>query len=353
MTPPVPVGGAPPGQPATELKKDTSAAATAKELTQPPVPPTPPSGGLTLPPPPSPAGGTNAASDSMKVAQPPAAPTPEKGPPTPGSPASTNLTVVPTAVERASAQDQGGKNNVPTAPTPPMPPVGASPSAVSLPVQAPPPARAPVSAEPAVKVYDEQIYTCKPEDTSLEALSERIYKSKLYAQALLRFNREHPRGAEELRANPPQVRPGTQVHVPPLDVLESSYPDLFPGLKPLQPPPAARSVQVGQSSPVGLTDRVPVPVVAATQPVATTVPSVRVPVPGGQPNVLPANGAATGGKVYRVPAGGEHLYMIAQRTLGNGSRWTEIYRLNPQLNPEQPIPAGTPVVLPADARVSP
>jgi hypothetical protein len=254
---------------------------------------------------------------------------------------------------QAGTQDRSGKNDAPTAPNPPMLPVGASPSAVSPSVQAPPPARAPVSAEPSVRVYDEQIYTCRPEDTSLETLSERIYKSKLYAQALLRFNREHPRGADELRTNPPQVRPGTQIHVPPLDVLESRYPDLFPGLQPLQPPPAARSVQVGQSSPVGLPDRVPVPVVAATQPVATTVPSVRVPAPGGPPNVLPANGVAKGGKVYRVGPDAEPFYLIAQRTLGNGSRWTEIFRLNPHLNPEQPIPAGTPVVLPADARVSP
>ena len=74
--------------------------------------------------------------------------------------------------------------------------------------------------------------------------------------------------------------------------------------------------------------------------------------PGG---VIPAYAQARdvrGTKVYRVPQGpGEMMYAIAQRTMTNPQRWTEIYRLNPNLPPELPIPAGTSVVLPGDARV--
>jgi hypothetical protein len=44
---------------------------------------------------------------------------------------------------------------------------------------------------------------------------------------------------------------------------------------------------------------------------------------------------------YRVVEGGEHIVAIARERLGDGARWAEIYRLNPDLNPGTPIPAGT------------
>ena len=57
-----------------------------------------------------------------------------------------------------------------------------------------------------------------------------------------------------------------------------------------------------------------------------------------------------GVKVYRVRAAdGEGLYQIAEKTLRDGRRWSEIYRLNPSLTPEAPIPAGTMLLLPGDA----
>jgi hypothetical protein len=45
------------------------------------------------------------------------------------------------------------------------------------------------------------------------------------------------------------------------------------------------------------------------------------------------------------------LFEIARQTLGDGHRWSEIYRLNPEIRPELAIPGGTQLRLPADARV--
>ena len=84
--------------------------------------------------------------------------------------------------------------------------------------------------------------------------------------------------------------------------------------------------------------------------------AVAVPVvpPARSSGVIPANAqAAPGGtKLYRVQAPeGEAMYLIAQRALGDSNRWSEILRLNPSIMPERPVPQGTTVVLPGDARV--
>jgi hypothetical protein len=44
---------------------------------------------------------------------------------------------------------------------------------------------------------------------------------------------------------------------------------------------------------------------------------------------------------------------IARRTLNDGNRWYDVYRLNPTLNPrpELPIPSGTILRLPPEAKV--
>ena len=49
---------------------------------------------------------------------------------------------------------------------------------------------------------------------------------------------------------------------------------------------------------------------------------------------------------YRVAEEGEHILAIARERLGDGARWLEIYRLNPDLNPRMPIPAGTVLRMP-------
>ena len=56
-------------------------------------------------------------------------------------------------------------------------------------------------------------------------------------------------------------------------------------------------------------------------------------------------------KLYRVGVNGEMILEVARRTLSNGDRWPEIYRLNPKLDPQVLIPAGTELRLPSDARI--
>ena len=56
-------------------------------------------------------------------------------------------------------------------------------------------------------------------------------------------------------------------------------------------------------------------------------------------------------KPYRVVGDGQMLIEIAQQTLGDRGRWSEIYRLNPEIRPELAIPGGTQLRLPGDARV--
>ena len=54
-----------------------------------------------------------------------------------------------------------------------------------------------------------------------------------------------------------------------------------------------------------------------------------------------------------LAANGEMLFEIAQRTLGDGNRWVEIYRLNPKVNPNYLVAGNTELLMPADAKVGP
>src|SRR5206468_1160580 len=87
-----------------------------------------------------------------------------------------------------------------------VPPVGAPANVGSPPIKVPGPGEAgkpSVSTEPSVKIYDEETYACKPEDVSFEDLSKRFYKSPAYAQALLRYNREHALREDDFRSASP------------------------------------------------------------------------------------------------------------------------------------------------------
>jgi Meckel syndrome type 1 protein len=217
--------------------------------------------------------------------------------------------------------------------------IGSPPIAVPNPPETPKPT---VGTKPVVKFIDVQTYACKPEDTSFAALSKRFYGSERYGQALLQYNRDHPLVTESVKADPPRLRPGVDVYVPPLEILETRYRNALPAdLPAVQDVPARSALPTGPATPV-----------ARSAPVSE---SVAVAVPVVAPGVIPAKAQAAptnGTKVYRVQAAqGEAMYMIARKTLGDAARWNEIYRLNPQLIPEQPVPVGTPVVLPGDARV--
>jgi nucleoid-associated protein YgaU len=219
-----------------------------------------------------------------------------------------------------------------------------------------------VGDAPIVRHFDVQTYRCKPEDQSFSDLSKKFYHSERYAQALLLYNRTHPLVDEGVRHEPPELRPGAPVFIPPLELLEEHHGSAIPGLKPLPQIPASGTVTVGSSSPapgLGGSGAIPVPPAPGPSglvPVpAVPVPAVAAPTPPA--NVVPANAWAAAGKaekVYRVPPGnGEPLYLIARKTLGDGQRWSEIYGLNPSVRADLPIPPGTVLMMPADARLDP
>jgi nucleoid-associated protein YgaU len=210
----------------------------------------------------------------------------------------------------------------------------------------PTPPAPPVSVAPQVDAYDEQAYRCKPED-DFAKISQQVYQSDRYARALLMHNRNHPRAAEGILHDPPNLA-GAQIYIPPLRILEKNYGVLIPDFKPL-PAVSAPPLTPG----------------AAAPPAGTA--------PGGAPGVAPAGaaggapGAAPGApatgtswaspggssdKQYRVAGNGEWYRDIAARTLGNRERWGEIYVLNGRrFPPENPVPPGIVLRLPADARV--
>ncbi len=389
--------GTQPGSPATNPQlpagPSTGAAPGQAPLPPAPLPATPAAKPLTDPAPvvppavpgPTPAGTTNPApvpapgspavspapapaglSGKPAVETPPTGPAPNPAPApgmpspltTPGSltpaapgPSNTSKNDLPggprgTEVTQTGAQEKG----IPGA----APPVGAPANVGSPPIQVPVPAPAPKAAaagNPDVRSWEVQTYTCKPEDTSLKALSARFYKSPDYAEALLRYNRDSLEGApEELRADPPQPRAGTRIQIPPVWLLEARYPGAIPNLKPLPDVPARGSVSTGQSSPVSQPDRTP-PVVAVTRPAGgpSAVPPVPVPTPG-QGGLVPVR-AGPAGWVYTVGRGGEMFAQIAERVYGDFHRWNDIWRVNQQIsNPHLPIPEGTQLQLPPDAR---
>jgi hypothetical protein len=231
-------------------------------------------------------------------------------------------------------------------------PVGTPPSVGTPPIKVSVPQVAPGLQE-GVKFCDVQHYVCKAEDTSFVALSIRLFGSPRYAEALLRFNRnDMPNVADEVRADPPRLRQGITVYIPGLEDLEARYPETIPGLKrvPLPAGEPRALDQSSRSSPLSQAERTPAtvtPLPAARTP--QPVPAIRTP---GPTEATPVGGKAAAGppKEYRVGPGPQHLFLIAQQTLGSGERWHEIYRMNPNVNPENPIPDGTTLRLPADAR---
>jgi nucleoid-associated protein YgaU len=114
-------------------------------------------------------------------------------------------------------------------------------------------------------------YVVAPDD-SFWSISEKAYGNGAYYRALFQYNRDRYPNADD-------VRPGSVLDIPPLEVLKKQFPDL----------------------------------VADGNPVAAK------PVP--QPPV------ATGAATYVVQEG-DTLFEIARKQLGKASRWTEVYELN-------------------------
>jgi nucleoid-associated protein YgaU len=160
---------------------------------------------------------------------------------------------------------------------------------------------------PMVESFEEQEYVCKAGD-SWAAISKGHYLTEQYAEALRQYNLRDALidDAEKLASGP--IRAGQVLYLPSQKLLEKRYGHLIPGLKGDRP---------------------------------TAQPEVRKPVTPVKP------------VEYRVRAGGQTMWEIARLTLGSGDRWAEIYRLNSHLNSEQPIPAGTTLRLPGDAKLPP
>jgi hypothetical protein len=208
----------------------------------------------------------------------------------------------------------------------PLPPLGGATGADSPPIAVP---RLPAAANgggsrivPRVDSFVVETYRAGPSDT-FASISNHYYRSDRYERALLQFNRDHHLATAAVLRDPP-VLTGENVYVPPRDVLENRYGQLIPGHL------AAR---------------------VAGPPVVASAPKVA---PPAETPVIPVSAWATPTKTrpYRVQGQGERLYDVARHTLGNPNRWAEIYRLNPQLAPENVVPAGTLLQLPPDARVA-
>ncbi|MCS6850259.1 MAG: hypothetical protein NZ700_03700 [Gemmataceae bacterium] len=264
---------------------------------------------------------------------------------------------------------------------------------VSPPLQAPGPTPSPMGqgppafTAPVVESYDEETYRCQPNDT-MRSICLKMYHSEKYERALLLFNRSHPMASEGVKQDPPVLEPNTPIFIPPLRILEKRYPHVIPDLTPLPPPGTPPMPPVGLQpsggTPAGTTlspAPVPAPSPGTTSGAFPTTPAplpsaggsfpaVPTPMPQGPntpgaatsvpaPTPAPIQGSLTsfpgpsGTRRYKVRPSGETFIEIAQRTLGNPNRWREIAQLNPNYPPNYPIPSGSLLLLPGDARIDP
>jgi LysM domain-containing protein len=151
------------------------------------------------------------------------------------------------------------------------------------------------------------------------ALSKAYYGSEKYASALQAFNRDFTPNL-----NPSNLQPGQMVRIPSEQFLQERYASA------LSPSLGSATVAAIGTAPVSINPPVPV---ASTRPTAP-------PPPTADPT-----------KSYRVPAQGQFIFEIARQTMSDGNRWSEIYRLNPMVDPTQPIPGNTILRLPSNANV--
>jgi nucleoid-associated protein YgaU len=205
------------------------------------------------------------------------------------------------------------------------PSIGATSATVTPPILAPvrsTPLRPAPGGAPQVESYDEEAVPVKPGDT-FESISKRFYQTEAYAEALKTWNRNHPRASDALRLNG-TLQPGDVLFVPPGAILEKRHGASIPNLKPLP----ASGAKLGDPVSAGV--------------MQTTFDPARA---------LPPPPAALPTYVVRQP--GLKMRQIARETLNNGDLWFEVYRLNGKVSPEQPIPVGTVLLLPAGAKVPP
>jgi hypothetical protein len=164
-----------------------------------------------------------------------------------------------------------------------------------------------------VQSYLEEEYHWQPGDR-FEAVSQKYYFSEKYAAALQQYNRDYPLAGVGMRQNPPAMVPGQAIWVPPVRILERDYPTFIAELQELND----RGLPVSAVRPVDASPQ-----------------------------------ASGGTKLTKVRDRGETMYEIARRALNDSGQWIVVHRLNPTLSrdPKLPIPAGTVLRLPAEAKI--
>jgi hypothetical protein len=183
-------------------------------------------------------------------------------------------------------------------------------------------ARTPELRPGPVQVFSSQDHKVRAGDT-YASISKQMYHSEAYARALRQFNLDAIRVAPPVEEKDGSLKAGEEITVPDQVILEQRYPAQIKGFK--QVTGAAE-----ESSPPA--DRKIAPVPTSPAPVAA---------------------APVQGPRYTVPARGQTMREIAVKTLENGDRWQEIYHLNPKLQPDYNLPAGTVLQLPPDAVLPP
>jgi nucleoid-associated protein YgaU len=219
---------------------------------------------------------------------------------------------------------------------------------VSAPISVPAPPSPPRSSTGGgaqVESYDENTYTSKPNDT-FKTISQELYHTDQYEQALSLFNRNHPLATAALQRDPTVLQPGQPIYIPPARILEKYYG--APAVDAVSPPSTPTPTRTF-SPPDNPNALRPASAVSSPLPPTSGENRMRVdPVPSVSPQ--PSRGGAS---LYRVREGGEMMREIAVRTLGSGDRWMDIWRLNRNFDPKDAVPGGTPLRLPPDARINP
>lgn len=285
-----------------------------KQLPLPPVvdanpmlPPISPSnvGGANTPLPPSPAPPPGNANNNA-----PTLPLPPVG--------ANNNPVVPAVPTPGSNQDNAARPVIPAPTNPPqLPMITDNKPSVAIP--------APKVGDARVQVHDVQSYQVRGGET-FASVSKTAYGSEKYANALLAYNREY-----SANRNLTNLQAGQTIMLPSAEFLQSKYPNaITAGAAGFGNTPNPGGINVASNTSVSIA--APVPSVPKTS-FGPTTPS---------PDVT---------KNYRVAAQGQMVYEIAIQTLGDGNRWPEILRLNPNMQPLQPIPGGTILRLPGNANV--
>lgn len=150
--------------------------------------------------------------------------------------------------------------------------------------------------------YDVDVYDAKDGDT-YESISQEWYNSKQYAAALRAYNQNQA------------LQGGRYVNIPPKHILQRQSPARTGGAT------GTRTAPTSADAP------------------NWSAPSTSRPTGNSQRSS------------YVVSRSGMTMQQIARETMGAEQRWREIYDLNSHFRPDAPLPAGTELKLPPDAKL--